>query len=150
MATHSSVLAWRIPWTLSLAGQSPQGRKESDTTEATENSTARKPKVLFFGFFFFCARSSWLCWGFVALCGLSLVKVSGAYSLFWCVGFSLPWLLLLWSTGSRLSGLVIDTGRYCRAWGIFPDQGLSLCPLHWQARFLSPVPPGSPENQKYC
>ena len=26
-ATHSSILAWRIPWT------SPWGRKESDTTE---------------------------------------------------------------------------------------------------------------------
>ena len=29
-ATHSSILAWRIPWTL---GYSPQGHKESDTTE---------------------------------------------------------------------------------------------------------------------
>ena len=34
MATHSSVLAWRIPWTEEkLAGCSPWGRKESDTTE---------------------------------------------------------------------------------------------------------------------
>ena len=34
MATHSSVLAWRIPWTEEkLAGCSPRGRKESDTTE---------------------------------------------------------------------------------------------------------------------
>ena len=32
-ATHSSILAWRIPWTESLAGYSLQGRKESDTTE---------------------------------------------------------------------------------------------------------------------
>ena len=30
MATHSSILAWRIPW---VVGYSPQGRKESDTTE---------------------------------------------------------------------------------------------------------------------
>ena len=35
MATHSSVLAWRIPWTESLVGCSPWGRTESDTTEAT-------------------------------------------------------------------------------------------------------------------
>ena len=27
------------------------------------------------------------------------------YSLLWCAGFSLRWLLLLWSTGSRASGL---------------------------------------------
>ena len=33
MATHSSILAWRIPWTEEPGG--PQGRKESDTTEAT-------------------------------------------------------------------------------------------------------------------
>ena len=34
MATHSSILAWRIPWTEEkLAGCSPWGRKESDTTE---------------------------------------------------------------------------------------------------------------------
>ena len=33
MATHSSILAWRIPWTESLVGYSPWGRKESDMTE---------------------------------------------------------------------------------------------------------------------
>ena len=32
MATHSSILAWRIPWK-SLVSYGPQGRKESDTTE---------------------------------------------------------------------------------------------------------------------
>ena len=31
MATHSSILAWRIPW--SLVDYSPWGCKESDTTE---------------------------------------------------------------------------------------------------------------------
>ena len=33
MATHSSILAWRIPWTEEPAGYSPWGHKESDTTE---------------------------------------------------------------------------------------------------------------------
>ena len=33
MATHSSILAWRIPWTEEPSGYSPRGRKESDTTE---------------------------------------------------------------------------------------------------------------------
>ena len=44
MATHSSILAWRIPWMenlmdgeshgrRSLVGYSPRGHKESDTTE---------------------------------------------------------------------------------------------------------------------
>ena len=33
MATHSSILAWRIPWQRSLVGYCPWGRKESDTAE---------------------------------------------------------------------------------------------------------------------
>ena len=33
MATHLSILAWRIPWTNSLAVHHSWGRKESDTTE---------------------------------------------------------------------------------------------------------------------
>ena len=33
MATHSSILAWRIPWTEELGGLQSVGRKESDTTE---------------------------------------------------------------------------------------------------------------------
>ena len=33
MATHSSILAWRIPWTKSLAGYSPWGCKELNTNE---------------------------------------------------------------------------------------------------------------------
>ena len=33
MATHSSILAWKIPWTGSLVGYSSWGRKESDMTE---------------------------------------------------------------------------------------------------------------------
>ena len=35
MATHSSVLAWRIPGTGELGGLRSLGRTESDTTEAT-------------------------------------------------------------------------------------------------------------------
>ena len=33
MATHCSVLAWRIPWTKELASYSPRGHRELDTTE---------------------------------------------------------------------------------------------------------------------
>ena len=35
MATHSSILVWKIPWTEEPVGYSSQGCKESDTTEAT-------------------------------------------------------------------------------------------------------------------
>ena len=33
MATHSSILAWRIPWTEEPEGPQSMGHKESDTTE---------------------------------------------------------------------------------------------------------------------
>ena len=33
MATHSSILAWRIPWMEELGGLQSTGRKQSDTTE---------------------------------------------------------------------------------------------------------------------
>ena len=39
MATYSSILAWRIPWTKSLAGHSPWCHKESDITEQLTNTS---------------------------------------------------------------------------------------------------------------
>ena len=33
MATHSSILAWRIPWTEEPGGLQSMGLQESDTTE---------------------------------------------------------------------------------------------------------------------
>ena len=33
MATHSSILAWRVPWTEELGRLQSMGRKESDTTD---------------------------------------------------------------------------------------------------------------------
>ena len=43
----------------------------------------------------------WLHWVFAAARGLSLVAASGGYSSLWSTSFSLRWLLLLRSTGSR-------------------------------------------------
>ena len=33
MATHSSILAWKIPWTEVPGGLQPMGSQESDTTQ---------------------------------------------------------------------------------------------------------------------
>ncbi|XP_067556632.1 interleukin-15 receptor subunit alpha isoform X2 [Pseudorca crassidens] len=46
----------------------------------------------------------WLRWVFITVHGLSLVEVSRGYSLLQSTGFSLRWLLLLRSTGSRHVG----------------------------------------------
>ena len=57
--------------------------------------------------------------------------------------FSLRWFLLLQNADSRVCGpqllqhpglAVAAHGLSCSmACGIFPDQGLNPCPLHWQA-----------------
>ena len=39
MATHASVLVWRIPWTEEPVGYSPWGPKELDMTECTHTHT---------------------------------------------------------------------------------------------------------------
>ena len=77
----------------------------------------------------------WLCWVFVSVRGLSLVAASGGHSSSWCTGLSLLRHLLLQSTSSRRAGsVVVAHGPSCSAaCGIFPDQGLNPCPLHWQA-----------------
>ena len=89
--------------------------------------------------------SFWLHWAFAAAWGLSLIEASRGYSSLRCLGFSLRWRLL-WSAGSRC---VAETAAAPRFWGvgsvavehrfncsaacgIFPGQGLNLCPLRWQ------------------
>ena len=39
MATHSSILAWEIPWTEEPAGYSPKSWKESGTTKRLSSSS---------------------------------------------------------------------------------------------------------------
>ena len=48
----------------------------------------------FMGFPFILHICVWLCWIFLAACGLSLVGAGAA--------FSLKWLLFLWSLGFRV------------------------------------------------
>ena len=87
--------------------------------------------------------------------GFSLVVASGGTLQLQCTGFALQWLLLLWSTDSRvlrlqqlqcmgsvvmipmlqsMGSIVVVHGFSCSmACGIFSDQGQYLCLLHWQA-----------------
>ena len=45
MATHSSVLAWRIPGVGSLVGCRLWGRTESDTTEVMQQQQQHGPNI---------------------------------------------------------------------------------------------------------
>ena len=79
--------------------------------------------------------------------GLSPVAASGGHSSSRCAGLSLSRPLLLQSTGSRRAGSVVVAHGPSRsaACGIFPDQGLNLCPLHWQADSQPLRHQGSPQ-----
>ena len=72
----------------------------------------------------------WLHWVFVAAHGLPLVAASGGYSLLWCKGFSLLWLLLLRSMGSRCAGF-----SSCGTWAL--ERRLSSCGARALERRLS-------------
>ena len=102
----------------------------------------------------------WLSWVFVAAPGLSLVAASGGYSSLPCAGFSLWWLLLLWSTDSRqasfsswgLQALEHRLNSYgAQAWLIrgmwdLPEPGLEPVSAALVGRFLITAPPGKPEG----
>ena len=73
-------------------------------------------KLFIFLFFIYF----WLCWVFLAAHGLSLVAASRGYSSLRSMGFSLRWLLLLQSTGSRCVGFSSCGTRA-------PERRLSSC-----------------------
>ena len=53
MATHSSILAWRIPGTEEPSGLPSMGRTELDTTEATQQQQQQQQQL--------CSYSRLLC-----------------------------------------------------------------------------------------
>ena len=107
-----------------------------------------------FSFFKFVCFYFWLCWVFIAAWAFL-----GSTLWLQCAGFSLKWLLLLQSTGSRVHGppqlwhvgsavaaprlwsrgsVVVAHDLSCStACGFFPDQGSNPCPLQWQVGSLS-------------
>ena len=74
-----------------------------DKTSIRHSVNFRNSLVFFVINLFICFYF-WLYWVFIVACGLSLVAASGSYSSLWCAGFSLSWLPLLQSTGSRCAG----------------------------------------------
>ena len=102
--------------------------------------------------------SFWLRWVFLAACVLSLVAASRGYSSLWCAGFSLWWLFLLRSSGSRHAGF-----SSCGLWALerwlsscgarasllrgmweLPGPGLEPLSPALAGGFLTTAPPGKP------
>ena len=82
----------------------------------------------------------WLHWVFVAARAFLQLWQAGATLYLWCVGFSLPWLLLLQSMGSKVCRLCSCSSRsleypnlvacglsHSVSCGIFLNQGSNLC-----------------------
>ena len=102
--------------------------------------------LFFFFKFIYLFIYFWLCWVFVSVRGLSLVVARGGHSSSPCAGLSLPWPLLLRSTGSRRAGsVVVAHGPSCSvACGIFPHQGSEPVSSALAGRFSTTAPPGKP------
>ena len=90
---------------------------------------------------------------FVAARGLSLGAVSGGYSL------AVVCRLLIavaspvaehGALGSRTSVAVVHGLSCPMTWGIFQDQGLNPCPLHWRADSYPQDHRGSPKVPSQC
>ena len=82
----------------------------------THTQNCLSPVSFFKKFIYF-----WLCWVFVAACGLSLAAVSGGYSSLRCADFSLRWLPLLRSTGSRRTGSRVQAQQLWRTRLVAPQ-----------------------------
>ena len=65
MATHSSILTWRIPWTEEPCGHSPWGHKELDTNEQLTLPYLRN-----------CMRGALVC---ACVCGCGCMCVLGEF-----------------------------------------------------------------------
>ena len=97
MVTHSSILAWRIPWTEEPGGLQSMGRKQSETTEAIQHAKILHPHLCdsLYNFFFLEVRqfvslpiSPKVPWTFVLAHHVPL-SVFSAFSS--CLLLSLPW-----------------------------------------------------------
>ena len=124
-------------------------RSDSSPSHVHSSSTIKLESNLFcFVFFlinlFILFIYFWLRWVFIAARGLSLVTASGGYSSLRCSGFSLRWLLLSRSTGSRRAGFCsCGTWAYLlRGMWDLPGPGLEPLSPALAGGFLTTVPPG--------
>ena len=89
-------------------------------------------------------------WVFVAVVGLSLAAVSQEYSFLQRSDFSLPWLLLVQSTGPRAPGLpqLWNPASLLRAKWNLPGPGIEATCHALAGWFSNNEPPGEPPRLK--
>ena len=127
MATNSSILAWKIPWTEELGGLQSMGSQRVRHDWATEGVHAylmslrlpcpeKEASVLMIWEQYYSA-SFYTSLIFIFICLFMYLAEP-------CLSWGL-WTLLV---------------EACGIW--FPDQGLKPSPLHWECRVLATGPPG--------
>ena len=62
MATHASILAWRIPWTEELGGLQSTGRKELDTTSLSLSLLTSSPLLQVLSPGSLSVQRKWISW----------------------------------------------------------------------------------------
>ena len=176
MATHSTILAWRIPWTEKPGRLQSMRLQKSQTWQqlwglvkffiifSLHTTLTRKNKIqsirddisnafkkyLLNKISFF--ENNYLFSTVLGLCcfAWAFSRCGKQGLLFVAVlGLMLWWLLLLQSIGSRCmgSGVVVHGLSCSPAYEIFLDQGLNPCPLYWQVDSYPLRPQGSPLNK---
>ena len=106
-ATHSSILAWKVPWTAQPGGLQSMGFQRVGL------NTLFKKIVFILNYF-------WLCWVFLATAYTSVLEL---------------WdLTAVTSLAAGHKGFSNCGAHSCSgACGIFPDQGLNQFPRHYKA-----------------
>ena len=121
-------------------------RKEEKSYAKVAKIYGKSKSSFCFKLFIYLFRLRWV---FVAVRGLSLVAASRGYSSLRCVGFSLQWLLLLQSTGSRRVGFSscgAGVLLLCGMWDV-PGPGIEPVSPALAGGFLTTVPPGKSQNE---
>ena len=83
MATQSSILAWKIPWTEELIDYSPWGHKESDTTERLHFLFFSLLSLTSFHFSVICKTSSDSHFAFLHFFFLGVVLIPVSCTMSW-------------------------------------------------------------------
>ena len=108
-----SLYNWAIRWDVQISLHNLIGKH----CFSNALSSFFKKKIFIYLFIYFGLH-----WVFVAAHGLSLVEVSGDYSLLWCVGFS---CCGAWALGVRASVAVAHRLSSCGLWAL--ERRLSSC-----------------------
>ena len=126
MTTHSTVLAWRIPWTEEPGGlHTPWGcQRVGHADQLTHEYNFIY--LLIFG----CARSSLLRGRFSSCREQGPLSSCGLWTsqLRWILSFAECRLEGAWASAGTAHGCSCSTAH-----GIFLKQGSNLCPCHWRS-----------------